>query len=556
MLKEFSLPTPFSRRLFFSSCAAAGVAGPAAMLTAGCTDDGSAPIDNFETQNGRSGEMSHNPYDFGAIGDGTNDDTSALVAAYEAALEQGGGSIELTSGRFFIPGNLDLNEPGVSLVGRGAAVIGGGELRLGPATYDAGTSGVDFSGSRVHGLIFDQGDDYGTKRSLVVRNVRGLDVTRNLFRSAGKGIAVETADGNDKFHTTSMLRVSGNRFSKLTFGVYGDTDEWDQLSDWKITDNYFNFCSDTSVWIASSSDDRLGGIDGLDFAGNTIFAMNHSDSAESLFAVKRYNLRLGQTNWLRIINNNFFEAGLSAVYLDSPNNFTFIGNHVAWPGQRELADALEIHNGDPTGVIEGNTFASWTRAAVGLYDLLDSTNIEVGQNAWDWSPTPDSWTGAEALPGYRIFASNTGKGYPSVRDFRESGTFDNLRGRGQLQSRDAKTPKGGVSGASRRGMQISSTATVFDISDIADAPNFGGLMSVTVTNSTEATQIATYLLFVSSQGSVCTVIGSGGATEGTDQAHPSFTWKLSGSELQATPVGLTNDSFNFDAVGLGAISPY
>ncbi|MCV7416418.1 hypothetical protein [Mycolicibacterium litorale] len=485
-----------------------------------------------------------------------NDDTAALRAAYEAALSEGGGAVELTRGRFYIPGNVEMSQAGVSLLSRGGAVVGGGEVRVGPASYDGAASGVDFSGDSVAGLTFDGDDDYGTTRCLVLRNTRGLDISQNLFRSAGKGVAVEAADGNEKFHTTAMVRVSGNRFTRLTFGVYGDTEEWDCLSDWQITDNYFNFCSDTSVWIASTNEGAIGGVDGLNFAGNTIFSLNHSDSAEPLFAIKRYNLRLGKTNWLRIINNNFFEAGLSAVYLDTPANFSVIGNHIAWPGQRELADALEIHHGAPKGVIEGNTFAMWTRAAVGLHDLTDLRRIEIGGNSWAWTASPDSWTGSESLPGYRIYASQGGEGYPTIRDFQDSGAFDNLYGEWRLQSRDIKSPKGGVSGASHRNLDVSSTTTVFSISDIVGGTTFGGLISVTATNTKDPSLTATYLLFVSSAGSVCTPIAAGGHLEGADTAHPSFTWALGGEALRATPVGATAGTFDFDAVALGAASPF
>lgn len=543
---------PITRRTLLGSLAVTGAAAEISIL-AGCADNN----DRREVEHAKNSQtMTRNPYDFGAVGDGTNDDTAAVQAAFDAAVKQGRGAVELTRGHFYIPGHLEMDQPGVSLISRAGAVIGGGEVRVGPSAYDERAGGVDFSGDRISGVVFDHGDDYGSSRCLVLRNVRGLDVSRNLFRSAGKGIAVEAVDGNNKVHTTAMLRLSDNRFSKLVFGVYGDTTEWDALSDWQVTDNYFNYCSDTSVWIASTDGDNAGGVDGLNFSGNTIFSLNHNARTDPLFADKRYNLRVGKSNWLRIINNNFFEAGLSAVYLDNPNNFTFVGNHVAWPGQRELADALEIHHGRPTGIVEGNTFASWTRAAIGFYDLKDLSHIEIGQNALSWTASPDSWTGTEPLPGYRVFASSGGSGYPVIRDFQVTGAYDDVKGISRQQSRDIKSPKGGVTGAFLGGLSVSETVTVFDVADIAYTENFGGLISITATSSGDDSLIATYLLFVSSRGSVCTVIGSGGLTDGDAADHPSFTWALMGSDLQATPVGAANGTYNFDAVGIGAVSPY
>lgn len=543
---------PISRRLFFNSAAAVGVAAEISLLTAGC-----ASADEVDQPKGEdvvnASRTCKNPYDFGAVGDGVNDDSGALRSAYEAAVNEGGGTVELSSGRFHIPGNLEMNQPGVSLVGCGNAIIGGGEVRVGPSAYGPDGGGVDFSGSSVSNIRFDRGDDFGESRCLVLRNVRGLDVSSNVFLSAGKGVAVETADGNEKFHTTAMLRIAGNRFSKLTFGVFGDTVEWDRLSDWTITDNYFNYCSDTSVWIACTNGDSLGGVDGLNFAGNTIFSLNHNASEDPLFASKRYNLRVGRTNWLRINNNNFFEAGLSAVYLDTTQHFTFVGNHVAWPGQRELSDALEFHNGKPVGVVEGNTFALWTRAAIGFYNLSDLTQVEIGTNAWNWSGSPDSWTGSGDLPGYRIYATGGGNGYPTIRDFQVTGAHDNINGDAQLQSRDIKSTKGGVAGASRRSLEVSEPTAVFSVSDIRKESSFGGLISMTVTNSPDESLVDTYLLFVSAKGSVCTVVESGGGAKDEESNDPRFEWSLSDGKLQAVPVGSTEGSFNFDATCLGAV---
>lgn len=543
---------PISRRGLFTSVAAVGAAAQVSAFSVAC-----APAEENRRPTVSDDPLTQvvTPYDFGAVGDGRHDDTAALRRAYEVALERGGGELSIPGGRIYIPGHLVMESPGVSLVGQGGAAIGGGEVRVGPETYDKHSSGVSFAGDRVSGVSFDRGDDYGKERCLVLRNVRGLDISSNVFASAGKGIAVETSDGNTKVHTTAMLRISANRFTRLAFGIYGDTAEWDRLSDWQITDNYFNYCSDTSVWIASSQSDKTGGVDGLNFSGNTIFSLNHNAFNDPLFASKRYNLRLGRTNWLRIVNNNFFEAGLSAVYLDTPQNFTFVGNHIAWPGQRDLSDGLEIRNGSPIGVIEGNTFASWTRAAVGFYDTDNLSRIEVGQNAWRWNAKPDSWKGEGEILGHRIYASSGGTGFPIVRDFQDSGAYDELKGSSLLQSRDVKSPKGGITGATRRGVSMSEAEGLFRLSDISDAPNFGGLISVTVTNSADDALSATYLLFVSAHGSICKVIESGGYIEEGEIDSPSLEWRLSDGILEAIPVGSIIGNFDFDAVSLGAVSP-
>lgn len=53
---------------------------------------------------------------YGALGDGTVDDTKAIVAALEAAGNAGGGTVHLRRGRYLVSGQLVV-PPGVSLVG-------------------------------------------------------------------------------------------------------------------------------------------------------------------------------------------------------------------------------------------------------------------------------------------------------------------------------------------------------------------------------------------------------------------------------------------------------
>ncbi|GAA1691080.1 hypothetical protein MMUR_55430 [Mycolicibacterium murale] len=544
---------PVRRRSLIRSIAVAGAATELALVTSACAKaepvvpkDDASTVSEFEP-------AAKNPHEFGAVGDGEHDDTSAVQAAYEAAAAEGG-VVEFTDGEYSIPGNLEVLEP-ISIRGRGRKVtITGGEVIFGPSGYDSDRGGVDFSGTKISGITFSRRDDYGKNRCLVLRNVRGLDVIGNTFSSAGKGIAVEAVDGNNKFHTTAMIRISQNRFDRLRFGIYADSDRWDRYSDWQVIDNYFNFCSDTSVWIDSSADGALGGVDGLTFTGNVLFSQNYSRYEEPLFVEKRYNLRVGKSNWICISDNNFFEAGLSAVYLSNAQHFTFVGNNVAWPGQRELADCLEIHDGSPVGTIQGNTFAQWTRAAVGLYNLDDFSRIEVGQNGWRWDPNPPSWTGQGDLPGYRVLAEGEGGGFPSIRDFQPTGAFDEVKGSAQIQSRDVKSAKSGVSGSSRRSSRVEGPESVFRIADITGARTFGGLITVSAFNSQDESLMATYLLFVSSHGSKCTVIESGGYTDGAEESHPSFTWTLSGPDLVATPVGKANGVYHFDALAIGAVA--
>src|ERR1035441_4066839 len=54
--------------------------------------------------------MALNVQDFGAVGDGTKDNTEAFAAAIKAAAETGNGAVFVPRGRYLIKGNLDVPE--------------------------------------------------------------------------------------------------------------------------------------------------------------------------------------------------------------------------------------------------------------------------------------------------------------------------------------------------------------------------------------------------------------------------------------------------------------
>ena len=501
------------------------------------------------------GDLFFNPFDYGAVGDGTTDDTSSVQAAYDAAALVAGAVI-LPKGRFNIPGSLVMTTPGVNLIGQGG-VVTGGEVLLGPATYAAGSGGVNFSGTRVSGVQFDRADAYGaTTRCLVLRNARGVDIEGNLFRNCGRAIAVTTADGNTKFHTVAMLNISRNRFTACRFGIFADTVEWDRLSDWIIDGNFFNYALDTSVWIATA-DGSQGGVDGLTFTNNTMFGLNYNSSTDPNFAGKRYNVRLGKTDWLSIKGNKFFESGLSALYLDQPRHLDVVGNHFAWSGEREQGDCIEIRGGSPWGVIEDNTFDWWTRAAVGVYGTAAAGQLKIGKNAHRWSATPDSWKGAGSLTttnSFRYFVDTTVTGRPVIDEWDAPGVFDMVKGSNRVSARRQMSDYGGIGGATRRSSSVTSATTIFLLSDVGESTHYNGLVVIQARSSGAGSDNATYVLAVESGGRTVTVIAAIGKTAGAAATHPSFTWTIDASSgLVATPVGSTSGTFFFDATTLGAV---
>ena len=590
------------------------------------------------------------PIDFGAVGDGTANDSAALQAAVSWLETNGGGSLVIPRGRrFAIPDGLFLVRNAtvpISLIGQGG-VLSKGTVTVGPATPTA--SGVAVHGMRISGVTFDGEDAYGSRVLLSIGGVRGLTITDEcVFQRAGIGIGTYgDSTSGEAFHSLAMLRINKCRFGELMFALKHAATRWDYASDWDITDCFVNYAADTSFWIASD-DGSQGGVDGLNFQGNVMFHMGNGSYSNPLWAQKRNNLRVGKTDWIRIINNNFFQAGTEAVYLRDLRDFVYVGNHIAWSGARERTAMLRIEQSPSLrGVVSDSTFSLWSGNAIGVYDS-PLGDLEIGQNEYRFdpyagqyigpanthrvsiignptggvyrlnvngtstsnlTPTSDATAIANALNAIsgsntavvanvsagvytvtfteeatlrsawnftggtspsisivtmidgnaspRIFANSGCSGYPNIRSFHYSnGPIDSIRG-SAMQTRDARTTIQGIASATTTTAVAGSYRRIFNIADILNVgARAGGLIQITARRQQAAdTLVAHYLLFVSTEGNVCTVVSSGGRTTGATADEPSFTWTLAGAELRASRVGSVDPTatFVFEAVSLGAL---
>ncbi|WP_159622592.1 glycosyl hydrolase family 28-related protein [Ruania rhizosphaerae] len=100
---------------------AAGGAAAVVGSTSGATPASATTTDTLLDQGGAV----FNAKAYGAVGDGTSDDTAAINSTIAAAVADGGGVVFLPQGAYLVSGTLSVDTDGISLVGagRGATVI-------------------------------------------------------------------------------------------------------------------------------------------------------------------------------------------------------------------------------------------------------------------------------------------------------------------------------------------------------------------------------------------------------------------------------------------------
>ncbi|KIL46148.1 glycosyl hydrolase family 28-related protein [Jeotgalibacillus campisalis] len=264
---------------------------------------------------------------YNAVGDGTTDDTAKIQAAIDYIESIGGGIVYLPKGGFYIPGNVYVKNPNVTIAGvgtlyRGAVIVG----------HETQIKTLNF---KINGVEIDGGNVSNGKNGIEIRNARVLNISCR-FQNLDKAIYIQKVFTNTNQHT-NKLTVEGCTFTNTSYNLYmdrhSDNGVW-AVGDVKMINNNPCRAFITNVFGLN--------VDGFTSIGNEYFQSSYNDKSQ----IKKHNIYLDFCNWVSIgFGDKMFEAGEEAILISRFENLEIIGANIAWPGQKKISSGIRLDIG-------------------------------------------------------------------------------------------------------------------------------------------------------------------------------------------------------------------
>jgi parallel beta-helix repeat protein len=371
--------------------------------------------------------------DFGAVGDGTTDDTAAIQAAL-TAVSSTGGAVHLTTGQYLVSSSLIIGGVGVSVFGDGAGSVIKVNLPVtvfysvdyGNHTFRDFT--IDGSLATTTGFVAGRGAILIQSTSIVETNVSSLIENVRILEVKTSGIVTDyfshvTAQNN------YIYRAYEHSFYSAQYIINNIVIE-------------SGYASGTSHLSVKHQDMRLGEIIGNSFVNptNTCIQVQGTTGAygttitDNRFITNTSNFAINIASGTEIgtIENNYFvqSVAATAINIGGGSKHSICGNKFALfsggvgidiSGSYSLqnsiicnnvfadagtGDVLTLRNSSSNNLISNNTFSN---AAIGIvFQASTSGNIAV-DNIFSSVTTPISDSGTNNIGSAKTNAS-TGVG--------------------------------------------------------------------------------------------------------------------------------------------------
>jgi len=465
--------------------------------------------------------------EYGAVGDGS-DETALLQSALDSVPS--GGTFHIPEGKTF-KGNLRVKKSNVRITGKGkliGTIIIDAPLTVAEMLFD------------ISSVTIDNLDM--TKNAIeIVRARRGF-IKGCIFMNSDKTI-LSTPPSGAADHSIGQVIIDANHFYNVNYAFYiskGGNSSWMITNDCHFTNNIINVAKKTHVYCES--------IDGLLMGGNTCFFPNYASKDTG----KEYNVYVGTCDWLSVSDNNLFEAGLDAIKVVNVKRFSIIGNRIAWCGQRQPSDGINISGSSShKGVIDANVISYPSKHGT---TIDQNGEVVYSNNMIEYVATPVSYYGTtdlSTIDHYALYVSDTTPTSKKVT------TVGNVH-QGLMIYNKGKTPYR-FTGMRERWFFKNITSANTPIctlgSDNGDTVQYDGKIILTARNTDSLSgNSASYHLALGKHivNSKITLEWDSGLTSGGSANHPSFTFTLDtvNNQLLATPVGSTSGTFYFYATVL------
>jgi parallel beta-helix repeat protein len=359
------------------------------------------------TWDGSQNGFYYNVIDFGAKGDGTHDDTSAIQDALDAASTAGGGTIFIPKGTYLINPQPELYmwltnsssrknygclaiDSNCTLVGEGVSSV----FKLGSTLADLGVSDGRGYYSTTHMVI--NKNALGLPRTIVNKNihVKNLTFDGNLINESGEGV---TLCGVSQFSITGC--TFKNTFYECTYMVFCRQGLW-------ANNEVFNcglpvssplndgggpmIDTSTGITIRDSHMVDIGFYAVLAIDSYHCTIENNTVSRENYAYGAGYQaIRVTGCSQTKISGNKVYEAGFNGIWLHNSRDCILSENTVVKCGHYALAGS-QLHgiqiDSDPNRsngrhIITGNVCLLNKGAGIAILDAIlwdDITQYNTG----------------------------------------------------------------------------------------------------------------------------------------------------------------------------------
>lgn len=274
---------------------------------------------------------------WGATGDGITDDSIPIQKAYNYLSRTGGGTLLLTK---------SYNSP-LHIKDTNITVNGGGTIRNNQI-YVEGATPFLYLNCNINNIkiIYDTllvGESLYGRDGIQLKNARNVNIDHVSFKNVNHALFIP---GTDVTQQVNRIGFTNNNINVANYMLYVDSGASArnyEVGDILI-DNNFAYGGIKYEHI------RAYGVDGALIQNNHFF-FAPDDS-------KQCNVNIYYCNFIKLLNNQYFEAGTEAIKIGRFMNLTITGGSIAYPGENVVSAAIRLYDGQLFGTAGANNIST------------------------------------------------------------------------------------------------------------------------------------------------------------------------------------------------------